>query len=100
MKTYSKPALTIEQQIYLLEQRGLIIADEDRAARHLRNVSYYRISAYMLPYRILDADGNHLDQFVPGSTWDDIYTYTSLTVSSDCLFLTPLKESRLRYALR
>lgn len=73
MKTYNKPALTIEQQIDLLEQRGLTIADKERAARHLRNVSYYRISAYMLPYRILDADGNHLDQFVPGSTWDDIY---------------------------
>lgn len=47
MKTYSKPALTIEQQIDLLEQRGLIIADRERAARHLRNVSYYRISAYI-----------------------------------------------------
>lgn len=73
MKTYSKPALTIEQQISLLEQRGLAFVDKERAMRHLSNVSYYRISAYMLPYRVLNADGSLLDQFVPGSTWDDIY---------------------------
>lgn len=73
MNTYRKPALTVEQQIALLKRRGLVIADKKRTARHLSNVSYYRISAYMLPYRVLDADGRHRDQFVPGSTWDDIY---------------------------
>ena len=73
MRTYNKPALTIDQQITLLEQRGLAIPDKARAKRHLSNVSYYRLSAYMLPYRVLDASGNHLDQFVSGATWDDIY---------------------------
>ena len=73
MRTYSKPALTIEQQIALLESRGLSIPDHERAVRHLSNISYYRLSAYMLPYRVLDASGNYLDQFVPGATWDDVY---------------------------
>lgn len=73
MKTYSKPALTIDQQIDLLEKRGLTIPDHERAVRHLSNISYYRLSAYMLPYRVLDASGNYLDQFVPGATWDDVY---------------------------
>ena len=74
MRTYNKPALTIDQQITLLEQRGLAIPDKARAKRHLSNVSYYRLSAYMLPYRVLDASGSHLDQFVSSATWDDIYT--------------------------
>ena len=73
MRTYTKPALTIDQQIDLLEKRGLLIPDHERAHRHLSNISYYRLSAYMLPYRVLDASGNYLDQFVPGATWDDVY---------------------------
>ena len=44
-----KPALTIDQQIDLLEKRGLLIPDHERAHRHLSNISYYRLSAYMLP---------------------------------------------------
>lgn len=73
MRTYSKPALTIDQQIDLLERRGLSIPDHTRTARHLSNISYYRLSAYMLPYRIIDSNGKHLDQFVPGTTWDDVF---------------------------
>ena len=73
MKTYNKPALTIDKQIELLENRGLSIPDTARTKRHLENVSYYRMSAYMIPYRILDPDGTRRDQFVPGTSWDDIY---------------------------
>ena len=53
MQTYSKPALSFEQQIELLKNRGLSISDAERAKRHLSNVSYYRLSAYMLPYKIM-----------------------------------------------
>lgn len=73
MQTYNKPVLTINQHIDLLEERGLIISDRKRAARHLSNVSYYRISAYMLPFKELNARGETIDQFVKGTSWDDIY---------------------------
>ena len=73
MKTYNKPALTIDQQIELLERRGLSIPDKVRTKKHLSNVSYYRMSAYMLPFRVLDSNGIHQDQFVIGTSWDDIY---------------------------
>ena len=49
MQTYNKPALTFEQQIELLQKRGLIINDTKRTTRHLSNVSYYRLSAYLYP---------------------------------------------------
>ena len=45
MQTYTKPALSFEKQIELLKNRGLNISDEERAKRHLANVSYYRLSA-------------------------------------------------------
>ena len=73
MQTYSKPALSFEQQIELLKNRGLSISDEERAKRHLSNVSYYRLSAYMLPYKIMQPNGIVTDYFIKGTIWDDIW---------------------------
>lgn len=73
MVKYTKPALKFEEQIALLKSRGLIIEDEQRAIRHLSNVSYYRMSAYMLSFKKVDSDGNILDQFKEGTTWNNVY---------------------------
>lgn len=51
MERYTKPPLTYQQQVELLKSRGLQFADETRAKRHLANISYYRMSAYMLPFK-------------------------------------------------
>lgn len=51
MERYLKPPLTYEEQVKLLKSRGMIIPDEKRAERLLANISYYRLSAYMLPYK-------------------------------------------------
>ena len=48
---YNKPALTFDQQLDLLRQRGLTVHDRARALRWLRSVSYYRLSAYFLPFK-------------------------------------------------
>ena len=74
MRTYNKPPKTFDEQIQILENRGLIINDRARAKRHLSNVSYYRMSAYMLPFKKRDASGKPLDEFVEGTTWDDVYS--------------------------
>lgn len=58
MEKYTKVALTIDEQIELLEGRGLDIPDTDRTARHLSNISYYRMSAYMVPFRKPNPDGS------------------------------------------
>jgi abortive infection bacteriophage resistance protein len=62
---YSKPALTFEQQLDLLQARGLAITDRDAALVALGRISYYRLSAYWYPLR---AAGE--DRFVPGATFD------------------------------
>ena len=46
-----KPFKTIEEQIDILEDRGLIIDDEDAAKKFLANLNYYRLSAYTLTLR-------------------------------------------------
>lgn len=73
MKTYRKPPLKYDKQVELLESRELIVPNRNRAIRHLSNISYYRLSAYMLPYKEQDEAGNTLDKFKKGTTWDDIY---------------------------
>ena len=46
-RTYTKPSLTVQEQIELLKTRGLQINNEARAEQYLRNISYYRLSGYM-----------------------------------------------------
>ncbi len=72
MKTYNKPHKSYEEQVQLLKDRGLIINDEQRAIKHLKNISYYRLSAYMLPYKKSE-NGVIKDKFLDGTTWDKVY---------------------------
>jgi abortive infection bacteriophage resistance protein len=45
---YNKPFQSIDQQLILLSQRGLVI-DID-AAHYLKHLNYYRLSGYWLPF--------------------------------------------------
>lgn len=66
MKTFSKPALSIPDQVCLLEQRGLRFADKGRAERHLQHISYFRLSGY---FRHFMRD----ERFLPDTTYDDVW---------------------------
>ena len=46
-----KPFKTIDEQIDILESRGLIIDDRDEAYEALSRLNYYRVSAYSLTLR-------------------------------------------------
>lgn len=72
MELYNKPSLTYTEQIELLKSRGMIIPNEKRTERHLANISYYRLSAYMLPYKQSE-NGVILDTFRDNVTWDMVY---------------------------
>jgi abortive infection bacteriophage resistance protein len=48
---FSKPSISIPQQIILLKQRGLSFTDETRATHYLSNISYYRLRAYTYPFQ-------------------------------------------------
>ncbi len=72
MEIYNKPPLTYTEQVKLLSSRGMVISDKQRTERHLANISYYRLSAYMLPYKQKE-NGKILDSFQEGVTWDTVY---------------------------
>lgn len=69
---YEKPPLTYQQQIEFLKSRGLVFDDESKAESQLSNVSYYRLSAYMLPFK-KNMHGDIIDEFRCGTTWKDVY---------------------------
>lgn len=69
---YTKPPKTYQEQIELLISRGLIIKDTKRAERHLSAISYYRLSAYMLPYKQWDENGC-TDKYKLGTTWNQVH---------------------------
>ncbi|HPL94637.1 MAG TPA: Abi family protein [Paludibacteraceae bacterium] len=69
---YTKPPKTYQEQIELLKSRGLIIDDEKRAVRHLSAISYYRLSAYMLPYKQW-ANDVCTDNFKLETTWSQVH---------------------------
>ncbi len=50
-KIYDKIPLSFQEQIVLLKSRNLVINDEAKALSYLHEISYYRLSAYFLPYQ-------------------------------------------------
>lgn len=49
-KIYNKPALSLKEQITLLERRGLLIPEKEKTENYLRFIGYYRLSGYMIPF--------------------------------------------------
>lgn len=63
---YSKPWLSIDDQIALVESRGMTDAHE--YALEFARIGYYRLSGYWYPFRKTDADtGKRLDEFADGA---------------------------------
>ncbi|MVN21564.1 Abi family protein [Mucilaginibacter arboris] len=46
---YTKPALSFQDQLQQLKERGLVIEDDQKAIFLLENISYYRLSGYWYP---------------------------------------------------
>lgn len=64
-KAYQKPALSYEAQLARLEQRGLGVADRNRALEFLRHANYYRVAGYCLAFetaRHVFAAGTTIEQ--------------------------------------
>lgn len=50
MEALKKPT-TIDEQIELLRSRGILIDNYDSAYAFLKNTAYYKVSAYLLPFK-------------------------------------------------
>lgn len=74
---YSKPYLTIPQQIALLQSRGLHISNHAKAEHYLAKIGYYRLSGYwyILRKRTHSPEGEPIvvDDFAEGASLDDVH---------------------------
>lgn len=62
---------TYEEQVALLESRGMDVGDHDSAVAKLSEVSYYRLSGYWYPFRILEGSLRQ-DRFYEGTSLLDV----------------------------
>jgi abortive infection bacteriophage resistance protein len=65
---FEKPALSLDEQLGQLAERGLSIVDSSRARRYLARIGYYRLSPYMIPFQL--EGGGH--QFRAGTEFDSV----------------------------
>jgi abortive infection bacteriophage resistance protein len=52
IRYYKKQPMQFSDQLVLLKQRGLNTNDDKRVVNYLQQISYYRLSAYFLPYQL------------------------------------------------
>jgi len=63
---YNKQPKSFQEQLKLVKSRGLIVQDESRAISYFQQISYYRLSAFFLPYQRVK------DVFNKGTTFDHV----------------------------
>jgi abortive infection bacteriophage resistance protein len=63
-----KPPKTFEEQLEILQSRGLKVGNYDKAIEILKRVNYYRFTAYTLTFK-------QDDVFFPGTTFELIYRH-------------------------
>jgi abortive infection bacteriophage resistance protein len=63
---FSKPPLSIQEQISLLENRGILIQNKDMAAHYLKFIGYYRFSGYTNYFKTTN------DRYKDGTTFEAV----------------------------
>jgi abortive infection bacteriophage resistance protein len=63
-QSFNKRPFTTVQHITLLRQRGLLVPNQNEAEQYLSNISYYRLSAYMIPFQQVKDRFNHNTEFM------------------------------------
>lgn len=85
----AKPFKEYEELVTTLEQRGMSVANSERAARKISQVGYYRLSGFWYPCRKIEFGENgdavqqygkpkRLNQFLPTTDFDEIFKLYTL----------------------
>ena len=88
-----KKFLSIEEQVSLIQRRGLILPSEKSAKNFLERQNYYRFSGYMRYFQE-DIAGDEA-RFFLGTQWDEIVNIYRLDIELRSLLLRGLQEAEL-----
>ena len=94
MNIYTKQPLSIADQIARLKAQGLVVNDEELAAKTLGEISYFRFAAYLRP---MEAN-KQTHQFKPGSTFENAVALYEFDNTLRQLLFTAIQ--RIEVALR
>lgn len=61
-----KPPATYKEMIEILKSRGLVIMSENRAIEILQRINYYRLTGYLLPFKVSE------ENYLNGTTFEQI----------------------------
>ena len=67
-RNFNKPAKTFQEQVQLLQSRGMLIDNEQDAIFYLQHLNYYRLTAYWLPFELDHAT----HRFKPNTKFSDV----------------------------
>ena len=95
---YTKPHLSFEDQADRLIQRGLIVRDKQQLIQILKQVSYYRLSAYWYPFREKDEQGKIKDNLCTEITLERVWDHYRFDRRLRVLFVDAIE--RIEIALR
>ncbi|QUC01989.1 MULTISPECIES: Abi family protein [Cellulosimicrobium] len=87
MGEYTKPWLSLDDQLERLASRGVAVDPRDRASACLRAVGYYRLTGYLYPFRcseqVKDADGKVRTRVLSGYRPDTSIAHIARVIDFD-----------------
>jgi abortive infection bacteriophage resistance protein len=98
---HTKPYTGKDQQLALMQTRGLSIPRPDRAMDWLERVGYYRLSAYAYPFRVLEETHGKIfraDQYRDGATFQNVTDFYLFDKQIRLLLSDPIE--RIEIAVR
>lgn len=91
--SFNKPFTTVQDQIQLLQKRGLVVSNANLLAHFLTHVGYYRLAGY---WQIFQNDGiKH--SFVPGTNFDEIVELYSFDRELRLLLLDAIERIEISF---
>ena len=67
-----KPWKSSQQQVQLLESRGMCFVDKTSAEHIISQINYYRLSGYWYPFRQINNTGQRTDRFILETHFQDV----------------------------
>ena len=90
---YTHQAITTEQQIDILKERGLLIDNVEQTVKVLDTISYFRLAGYWRNFEV-----DHVThQFRDGCRFADIIAFIPLTNNLELCSLLPSKRLKLQF---
>ena len=91
LQNFKKPALDVEQQLLLLQKRGLLVPNFDAAMHCLQTVSYYRLSVYCKSHQ------DQLHNFKTNTSFDMIWDLYSFDRELRLIFVDAIERIEVAF---